>query len=146
MEHNNSYSIKLDTLIQFVKCFHELTQYHNSFSQFFYPQNRIMYPSFIILPYLYVAWYAFHLLLPLFQWNVYFSQWLSSIIWPWQTCFTSEFTCLPQPSYSGRSLRNVKISQREYIVGFHDDINYNPCHVWEKCVRREFFFSLNWSK
>ena len=99
-----------------------------------------MYPSFSIFPYLYVTWYAYHLLLPLFQWNVYVSQWPSTITCPGQTCFTSEFTCLPQPSYSGRSLRNVKISQREYIVGFHDDINYNPCHVWEKCVRRDFFF------
>ena len=104
-----------------------------------------MCPSFTIFPCLYVTRYSYYLLLPLFPWNVYFSQWPSSIIWPGQTCFTSKFTCLPQPRYSGRSLRNVKISQREYIVGFHDGIYYNPCHVWEKCVRRGFF-SLNWSK
>ena len=79
---------------------------------------------------------------------VYVFQWGSTITWPGQICFTSEITCLPQPRYSGRSLRNVKISQKEYIVGFQDDIYYNSCHVREKCVHRGFFFFflLNWSK
>ena len=69
-----------------------------------------MYPSFTIFPYLYVTWYTYYLLLPLLVWNVYVSQWPYLISWPGQTGFTSEFTCPPQPRYSGRSLRNIKIS------------------------------------
>ena len=38
----------------------------------------------------------------------YVSQWASTIAWPRSTGFTSEFSCLPQPRYSGQSLRNVK--------------------------------------
>ena len=49
-------------------------------------------------------------LLPLLQWNVYVSQWLSTITWPGQTGLTNEFTSLPWPRYRGRSVRNVKIS------------------------------------
>ena len=49
-------------------------------------------------------------LLPLLQWNVYVSQWLSTMTWPGQTGLTNEFTSLPWPRYRGRSVRNVKIS------------------------------------
>ena len=56
--------------------------------------------------------------LPLFQWIVLVSQWLSTLTWPGQTCFTSEFTSLPKPCDSWQSLRNIMISleQRGYLI------------------------------
>ena len=62
-------------------------------------------------------------LLPLFQWNLYVSQWPPTISWKGQACKFTGKTGLPRSSYSGWALRNINnsLAQREL---------YNKRQVW----------------
>ena len=48
-------------------------------------------------------------LLPLLQWNVYVSQWLSTMTWPGQTGLTNEFTSLPWPDQNSKNVLQNKV-------------------------------------